>query len=272
MHITLSAFVSFARIGATACIFVYHALGQLGLNNRGIDFISILIFCFLSGYLSYGCEVQPLKWFYKRIFSIMLPYWFIIIPAVIINRLVLYKDTTIVKDLITVFGGNLFLTNPIYVIGWYITFVLLLYIFLFINALFKKKIILRLFFWMFGFLYFGMLLGMQYYYIAFAIGFLSSQIIPPSKEEAVAAAQNNYINKLLFTLQSRCYAFFIVHGGVLLFLSYYLRLPGISLFLLGVVVSGIGTEILYMVTKPLIPKAVNTALHLTPVKLRSITG
>jgi len=264
---TISVVASCARIFATVCIFIYHGLGQLGLNNHGLDFIAILIFCFLSGYLHYGNEVQPLEWFYKRVFSIMLPYWFVIVPAVTINRMVLYKGTSVVEDLITVFGGNLFLKNPVYVIGWYITFILILYLILFAILLLKRNKILQFMTFIFCIFYFGIKFNMLLYCVSFIFGYILTQLFPLSKKEL---SENGYIGKLLFALQSRCYAFFLIHGGVLIFLTHYSKFNSVNFFLVGAVVSCIGAEILYRVTKPLIPKAVNTALNLKTMLLRSI--
>jgi len=206
MRQTFSVAASFARIFATACIFIYHGLGQLGLNNHGLDFIAILIFCFLSGYFLLGSDVQPLEWFCKRIFSIMLPYWFIIVPAVTINRLVLYKDTSVVEDLVTVLGGNLFLKNPVYVIGWYITFMLILYLIIYVTLLLKSNKSMILVVFIFGFFCFGIKFNMLLYYLTFIFGYILTQIFPLSKNEL---SGNNYIGKLLFALQSRCYVFFL---------------------------------------------------------------
>ena len=94
-------FLSIARILATIGIFIFHIFGLLGIDNRGIDFVSILIFSFLSGYFYFGVQDQPLRWFYKKIFSILIPYWFIIVPVVFINRIVQYKATTVLMDFVT---------------------------------------------------------------------------------------------------------------------------------------------------------------------------
>ena len=119
--------ISSLRICATAGIFLFHILGLYGFNQHHIDFYSILVFCFISGYLINKLGKNAFKWFTKRAFKILIPYWIVIIPALIINRIISYKDTTVIEDFITVLGGNMFLDKKVYVIAWYITFVLLLY-------------------------------------------------------------------------------------------------------------------------------------------------
>ena len=49
----------------------------------------------------------------------------------------------------------------------------------------------------------------------FGIGFFMSNIFPPPDKKY---SVNNYLDKALFILQKHCYAFFLVHGGVLVFL------------------------------------------------------
>ncbi len=119
----ISITISVLRIFATSGIFIFHLLGLYDKNNKGIDYLSILIFCLLTGYLSYGIKSNPYNWLKKRFLSILIPYWIVIVPALIINRIICYKNTSILSDVITLLGGNLFLETKVYVIAWYITFV-----------------------------------------------------------------------------------------------------------------------------------------------------
>ncbi len=162
--------ISVLRISATAGIFIFHLLGLYGKNNQGMDFISLLIFCLLTGYLSSGIKSGTYEWLKKRFLSILLPYWIVIVPVLIINRIVCYKNTTILLDFITLLGGNMFLKTKVYVIAWYITFVLLLYCFIFFQSFFTN-FFLKALAWLAGLLVFSMIFHKGYYFTSFGLGF-----------------------------------------------------------------------------------------------------
>ena len=227
----ISIILSILRLIATAGIFLFHILGIYNLNNKYIDFISILIFCFLSGFLGAKVDVQPHKWIVKRFFSIMIPYWLIIIPVVIINRIIHYKNTTIFMDLITIAGGNLFLKNPVYVIAWYITFVLLLYLFLYIKSISRLP---EIFIWPIGYYIIGYFFNKDWYFISFAFGYLLSRNISyPIK----SIRFETRIGLILFDIQKHCYSFFLVHGGIILFLYHILKMSMLNSIIWGILLS-----------------------------------
>ena len=78
----ISIILSSVRFLATGGIFLFHVLGIANLNNNYLDFISILIFCFLSGFFGTKVNLHPHKWIIRRFFSIMILYWLVIIPNV----------------------------------------------------------------------------------------------------------------------------------------------------------------------------------------------
>lgn len=242
--------ISSLRICATGGIFIFHILGLYEFNNHRIDFISILVFCFLSGYLS--CEVgqNPTQWLIQRVYKILLPYWIVIIPVLLINRIISYKDTSIIGDVITILGGNMFLDKKVYVIAWYITFVLLLYIFIYFQSFFKG-IVLTTIAWIIGLFVFTAILDKLYYFVSFGIGFfISKLIIPPNKIDY----KKFIFSQILYVLQKYCYSFFLIHGGVLLFLFHILKLDFVHSFLIGFLLSIMGTIILSFLTTIFIKK------------------
>ena len=202
--------LSLLRIIATVGIFFFHLLGLYNFNNRYLDFYSILIFCFLSGFFGIKIKNNPKNWLIRRFYSILVPYWLVIFPVLIINRYIHYKNTTLVEDLITFLGGNLFLVDPVYVIGWYITFVLLLYVCLFFY--YELTMPIKYIFLIFSFFLF-IRLGKIYYYCAFWLGFVFSNFF--LKKTIIPSSANKFYN-IIFLVQSHCYAFFLVHGGILL--------------------------------------------------------
>ncbi len=64
----------------------------------------------------------------------MVPYWLVIFSVIIANYVFQYKTVSIVSQIVTILGGNLFLMNSLYVIAWYVTFVLLLYCYVFVES------------------------------------------------------------------------------------------------------------------------------------------
>ncbi|WP_300463396.1 acyltransferase family protein [Desulfobacula sp.] len=240
-----SILLSCLRILATAGIFFFHILGLYGFDNRGIDFFSIIIFCFLSGYLLHSVKLNSFGWLKSRFLSIMIPYWLVIVPVLIINRIISYKETTVLGDFITLLGGNMFLRTKVYVIAWYITFVLLLYAFVYVQSFFENPL-LKVLIWMVGLFIFGIILNKFYYFMSFGIGFFLSNIfIPPDKN----IAKSNHLSKALFVAQGHCYGFFLIHGGVLLCLFNILNFNITNAFLVGILLSAGGAIVLHLITK-----------------------
>ena len=87
----------------------------------------------------------------------------VIIPVVLMNHIVQYKETTLMMDLISILCGNLFIDNPIYVVAWYITFISLIYLFLFSQFLVKSNLA-RVLVWISGFMYFSVYVNFQFKY------------------------------------------------------------------------------------------------------------
>lgn len=212
---------------ATFGIFVFHFRGLERLQTYKIDFFSILAFCFITGYFSNSVDQSPYRWIITRILSILVPYWIVIIPVLIINKIIVYKRTSIFEDLITFFGGNLFLNDPVYVIGWYITFILIVYFFIFSLSIIDNyihKLILHIFWFVIFFIF----LEKEYYYLSVLIGIFSQQNYNFNIKNINIY---NVFLKFIFYLSSGCYSFFLVHGGILLFLVNYFKVKGSFLFI-----------------------------------------
>lgn len=253
-EIILSISISSLRIIAVAGIFLFHILALYHYDNRNIDFYSILIFCFLSGYLSSNInKLNRLLWLKKRFFSIMVSYWIVIIPALVLNRFFNYKHTLLLGDIVTLLGGNMFLETKVYVEAWYITFVLLLYIFIFLQS-FAKVPVIKLFCWFLAFLLFtAMGFSKSVYFLAFTLGFLLSQIVAPPKK---AESGSNVLSILLFKIQRYGYDFFLLHGGILVFLSVVMKLDIVATIVLGLLITILGSLLLNKVSGSLIRRLV----------------
>jgi len=223
-----------------------------GNNYFVVGFPSILIFFFLSANLaSFGVQEQRLNWLVRRVSSIMIPYWFVIVPVVIINRFVLYKETTVLMDLATVLGLNLFLESPLYAIGWFITLINLLYLAVFLQSL-SKSAFVKFVVWALGGICMVYLWDMFSYFLAFTLGYLSSRIIPRPKKNRSAMTIRD---RILFVVQDKCYAFFLLHGAVLNFLFVKLDATGFDLIGWSIVLTSVGAILLRQITIPLIKGA-----------------
>ena len=205
---------SLLRLVATGAIFIFHYLGLFGYPRYRIDFFAILVFCFLSGYLAKVDKSDRAEWFIKKYFDIMVCYWIVIVPVIITNEIVEYKNINFLDGFLTFFGGNLFLEDPLYVIAWYVTFVLILYSYLYMESFLDS-------YWFIFFsrsvaLFFSFIYNKEYYFFAFFVGLWMSKHFSRS---ALVKSTNltKRLSLLAFKTQKYCYSFFLVHGAVLLF-------------------------------------------------------
>lgn len=245
----ISIIISILRTTATIGIFVFHILGLYGLPNKKIDFISILIFCFISGYLIKGVKKTPAKWLKKRFLSILIPYWFVIIPALTINFMTGYKKIGLEEYVITLIGGNLFIENPVYVIAWYITFILLLYMFTF-AMFYRSNCCIKVLVFFLGSWFFGIFLRMPHYFLIFCLGILLNMLFPMN----IDSSRSISFNRKIFAIQKYCYPFFLIHGGVLLFFHTILESNFYVSVVFGLIFSTLGAIILFHVSQVVLKK------------------
>ena len=213
------------RIAACSLIFVYHLLSLYGVKIYWLSTLAISIFIFLSGFFSFHPNKLSLQWLSRRLQAILLPYWVVMILVVIANGFVGYKHFSFPQYLVMFLGGSLFIDDPLYVISWYVTFILIFYIFIFAFARLKYwKWISFVGFYLFYitcmdknrvffFLFFG---G---YYLAYA---LQEKVFSQYTESAL---ENDQILNWLARLT---YPFFLINGGVLLF---FVKIMPLSLYL-----------------------------------------
>ena len=258
-------FPSVARLAAAGAIFLFHYLGLLGLYRYRLDFLAILIFCFLSGYLANVRKTSRLAWLIRRYLGILIPYWLVIVPVIIINQVTQYKTVSLASQAITILGGNLFLENPLYVIGWYVTFVLLLYAYAFIEDFGERAYVL--FCMVIGALLFFFWLDKGFYFIAFVVGLRLSGRHPLRKIGiwfATKRSEGHQIATVLFVSQQYAYPFYLIHGPVLLLFFKKTTFSASSMFWLALLSSTTLAVVLRMLSKPIHTIVLNKAL--TPIK------
>ncbi len=251
---------SVARLTATGAIFLFHYLGLLEYDQYRLDFFAIMTFCFLSGYLIKIDKKARHEWAIMRYFGIMVPYWLVIIPVMVVNEVIQYKTVSPAEYVVTLFGGNLFLENPLYVLAWYVTFVLILYAYIFAESFFRSYmvVICRLI----GAVIFVFLFRKGFYFIAFFVGiFMSGR--QRSESDIGGDRRIGDVSLWLFVAQRYCYSFFLVHGAVLLFFVKKTNVSEIVLFSVSFFLSAVLSVAVYMTSKLLHILATDKALKLT---------
>lgn len=218
---------SIARIIATALIFIFHYRGLNGLPiDLPIDKLGIFIFVLVSGFFSYQPGTNPYLWLIRRIKQIMIPYWLVISIVLIVNSVVHYKDTTILKNIIIFFGGSLFVDNPVYVISWFITYILILYFCAFILKYLKSIYVKLPYLVVCGFLLYLFNIGNPYYFIGFFSGYILNFLTAGRQWGNYTSNKLQRFNILLYYVQNYSYSFFLIHGGILQLIVNLLGLRG----------------------------------------------
>src|SRR3989338_5802046 len=134
---TYSLWASVVRIMATLLIFLFHYEGLYKRSLAPFDMVAITMFLLISGYFSCQHDTSIHKWFIKRLKQILIPYWPIIIFVLLVNHFINYKPTTAFNNVMIFSGLSYFIKDPVYVIAWFITLILIFYIDLYLFRLIK---------------------------------------------------------------------------------------------------------------------------------------
>jgi hypothetical protein len=183
----------------------------------------------------------------------------VIFPVIVANQVFQYKPVGLWTQIVTILGGNLFLDNPLYVIAWYVTFVLLLYVYAvaesFCNS-WQKIICMAVGAALF---YSGSFVGK--YFIAFIVGLRLSDWRPLRSSAEVGNARRR-IASFLFVIQRYCYRFFLLHGAVLLIFAKKAAVSAHGLFWLSLTATAVLSIVLHSVARLLERFAVDKTLQL----------
>jgi hypothetical protein len=253
---------SCVRIFATGLIFLYHfkELHSLPWMDH-LDKYGIALFLFISGYFSFQPRISPGAWILGRFKQILIPYWSVILAALMINRALGYKQTTVAKDIIVFFGGSLFLDDPVYVISWFITFILIMYLLVVIlrsleDVLLKGSfigvcIVINHFYDLVHPLY------VPAFFLGYFLRWLTRQYQYTTRKKNVL---RDKVYWAVFSIQNHCYSFFLVHGGILLFTTVLLGLNERLSFATGLVLSTVVAFYHKMVSDIIISKLASLSL------------
>lgn len=232
--------ISCVRIIAAVFIYIFHFQRLYNLPHYSLDMYGISLFLFISGFFSCQRNRSLHVWLLKRFMSIMIPYWSVILVVLFINDVIKYKQTTLISNIIVFLGGSMFLEDPVYVISWYITLILLFYIGVYMVKLLKYIWLQVPFFIILFFIFLYVTKEPILYFIAFVVGYGAkcfSEFCP-----RILFHKLNFldrVNKILFIVQNHCYSFFLIHGGILLFLITVLRLNKALSFILGFIITSL---------------------------------
>lgn len=208
-------------------IFIYHYLHLMDQPGYSLDFIAITSFMFLSGFFSRNKSGSWFVWLASRSLKILVPYWLTMSSVCLINLIIGYKYVNTASLIISFAIGNLFTPNSLYVISWFITYILIYYVFVtLINSTrsyaIKGALLIAL---ILG----NTALGLPYLYpIAFISGYGCGQ----NYWRKLDAVKPSDSQRLLFKLQSYSYYFFLLHGGILLFLTHVLKASPLGTFVI----------------------------------------
>jgi hypothetical protein len=234
-------FASVLRIFATLLIFVFHFRGLSDLPKYPIDKVGIFIFLVISGFFAYQPGITPIHWLIKRVKQIMVPYWTVILVVLVVNRIVEYKETDFFTALIIFFGGSLFISNPVYVIAWFITYILLLYFCLFIFLRFQESALSYAFLIVSGLIFWIFEIANPCYFIGFFGGYFLNKFLINNKQKNIKNSFYSNINLFFYTIQNYSYSFFLIHGGILKLTFFFFSFRGfiafISTFFLTAIIS-----------------------------------
>ena len=130
------------RFLAISLIFLHHYCKTIGVvNNYDLAaVIGIALFVFISGYLALAASTpdrRPLHWFLRKFFKILIPYWLIFHPLIVLNSILHFKHYNIHNYLFELLGLQLFI-EPLYDATWFITYILILYLVIALSQLLKK--------------------------------------------------------------------------------------------------------------------------------------
>lgn len=232
------------RIFACALIFIYHYLVLHG-QSTGLGTIGLYIFFFLAGWFAGHMKRNPKQWIVGRLRRLLIPYWPVIFVVLVANHIVHYKDTTLLKDVLTFCGLSLFVDNPVYVISWFITMAIILDASLCIFTLIKPV-------WMragwlvlvwAGFYFFLPLLvnALYLFYLGIFIRRISVGWFSLNTWFSEKSGWYRKINSVLFHIQNYTYSFFLIHGAALIFVFHVLHFRSELAFLSALAFSIFGT-------------------------------
>jgi len=233
--------ISILRIAAAGCIFMFHFFALSGLPTRSLGTIGLAVFFFLAGWFGAHIKVTPNEWFVKRVKRILIPYWPVIFCVLLANRIVGYKETTVLKDILVFFGFGLFVDNPVYVLSWFITMILMLdlslYIFYRIKHMGLKALYLVLVYTVFMKVTPQNISGALFFYGGFFINMMTRGKINAFLNPPLQAPWFERVNQKIYEIQNYTYSFFLVHAAVLVSVFHFLRFNTVTLFFITVLMS-----------------------------------
>lgn len=229
--------ISFLRVGATLLIFIYHLQGVYEGPQYALDTVALVAFMFISGCLINGGSANlSIQWLVRRFLRILVPYWLIMPFVIAANEIYNYKKVLVGEYVISFLVGGFFLKNSIYAISWFITFILMCYLFAYV--IFDKKkyiqIIASVLFCAAFFFHFKWVVIFAVFFVA---GFFCRKITIKNKKKNMPNVGISY--KILHAMQINTYYFFLLHAGVIQFSHKILALKKLECFIVSLILTSI---------------------------------
>lgn len=136
---TVIASASLLRWIACFMIFFHHYLKSIGIiSSYGFSPITAIgTFCCLAGVFANSRSNTSLTWLQKKFFRIMVPAWIISLPMLGLNMLIQAKAKSI-GSVIMEIAGLQFFVIPLFEAMWFVTFILGLYVAVYLSGLLEK--------------------------------------------------------------------------------------------------------------------------------------
>ncbi|GFK93899.1 hypothetical protein NNJEOMEG_01737 [Fundidesulfovibrio magnetotacticus] len=231
------------RVLATIYIFVFHCNSLYGLSNFGLVDYAFIVFMFVSGYYAVAANVGANEWLVRRLKRIFIPYW-IVTPAVLLfNHVFSYKDVGLFESVVLLLGGNFFLSHRLYVVTWFVSVIVVFYVYTYVVVKFAS-VLTRAVFAVVSLFIFLSLNVPAYLFVSYNVGMLVSVAFRKFDVVGVMVSVSGPVFNLFRGFgvvfneaQGVSYEFFLVHGGVLLLFCKVLHFGYVQAFLVSFCVS-----------------------------------
>lgn len=147
------ASLDYLRFLAIALVTIQHSLSVLGFYSQATFLhlspgqVGVALFCAISGYLAFGRVGEPIsKWFLSRLTTLFPAYWLAMLFSFFVTWLFNAKDFSTWQFLSQMLGLGYFTHgwNLVNVVSWFISLILLCYVFAAIARVSGRPILVML--------------------------------------------------------------------------------------------------------------------------------
>lgn len=256
LNMAFSFLNSSLRICATIIVFLFHCNGLHAVPENSNLTFAFSSFLFLSGYYCLNAQMEPSKWFFRRAIRIYYPYWITCVVVLAANVIFSYKPVTAVNVISLFAGANLFIDEPVYVIGWFVSCIVVFYISVFLFYSFKNLLI-KLIVIITGYSFLSDNGIPDYFFVFFFIGCIASTLVSRCRltlplPNSLFYSLFSKLSSSFLAIQNYSYEFFLIHGAVILMFTKIIEASYIQTLAFGFLVSALLAVLLKKITSKLI--------------------